>query len=134
METMSTRIDELPDADVPMTDMEETQIPQQPHDLSKYNDNNTNIHFDIVKNNNNSRTGVSDSLLTQFRNQINEENLILLAVVSIFMLTRTSNYIGNIPFVSRFGNNEIVFPIFKASLAVISFLFVKNTVLKYLKL
>lgn len=127
MENMSTRIDELPDPEATM----EVMDPQAQHDLSKYNENNSNIQFDIVKRNNEHS---QESFLTQLRNQVNEENLALLAVVTVFMMSRTSNYIGNIPFLSKFGNNEFVFPIVKASLAVVAFLLVKTTVLKYMKL
>jgi hypothetical protein len=128
MESMSTRIDDLPDPEVPVMDTEESR------DLSKYNDNNSNIQFDIKKNTDKTNMVVSESLVTQLRNQINEENLALLVVIVVFMLNRTSNYIGNVPFVSRFVSNEIVFTFVKASLAVITFLFVKTTVLKYIKL
>ena len=131
MDSMSTKIEELPGEreDVDMEDM-------QQQDLSKYNDNNTNIQFDIQKrkgDNYNSNNG-NDSLVSQLRSQINEENLVLLFVVSVFMMSRTSNYLSNIPFLSRFGSNEIVFSVLKGTLAVVTFLFVKNTLLKYMKL
>ena len=126
---MSTKIEDLPGGpieDLPITSTE-NEI-----DLSKYNDNKTNIQVEVVKKED--KVKASSSLFKQIREELNEENATLLFVLSVFMMTRFNNYITTIPGLGRFVSNEMGLVIVKSFLAVITFIVIKKMVLNKMSL
>ena len=129
MSNMSTKIEDLPGGpieDLPITSTE-NEI-----DLSKYNDNKTNIQVEVVKKED--KVKASSSLFKQIREELNEENATLLFVLSVFMMTRFNNYITTIPGLGRFVSNEMGLVIVKSFLAVITFIVIKKMVLNKMSL
>jgi hypothetical protein len=137
MSNMSTKIEDLPGGPIEPVEMqvqEHSENQQRSVDLSKYNENNSNIHVNI-KPNESSEVQEKQvqkekmSLVSELRAQINEENALLFVIFVIFTTNRINNYIGGIPGFDKFIKNEMSLVLLKSGLAVLTFVIVKRFVL-----
>jgi hypothetical protein len=137
MSNMSTKIEDLPGGPIEPVEMqvqEQSENSQRSVDLSKYNENNSNIHANISPN------GVTQlqekqlpkekmSIVSELRSQITEENALLFVIFVIFTTNRINNYIGGIPGFDKFIKNEMSLVLLKSGLAVLTFIIIKRFVL-----
>lgn len=137
MSNMSTKIEDLPGGPIEPVELqvqEHSENNQRAVDLSKYNENNSNIQVNIKSNDN---TQVQEkqviptqmSIVSELRGQINEENALLFVIFVIFTTNRINNYLGGIPGFDKFIKNEMSLVLLKSGLAVLTFVIIKRFVL-----
>lgn len=131
MSNMSTKIEDLPGGSIDIDNQEPVRVPEQ-MDISKYDDNKSNIQVEIVKKEESKKNELQvkpQSFMNELRSQINEENALLFVIFVIFSMNKFNNYLGGIPGLERFMKSEISFVLLKSGLAVLTFLLVKRFVL-----
>lgn len=136
MSKMSTKIEDLPGGPI-----EEVIVPNQQErdetineiDISKYNDNKSNVHANIkkteTKNEMSKSSSQNSSFLSQLRREINEENTLLFVIFALFMTNRFNNYMNVIPGFDKIAKNEWSLVLVKSGVAVLMFVILKKFVL-----
>jgi len=120
---MSTKIDDLP---IPK---EEVKEPIVNPELISVDPNQTNIRAEIIKKVQfEEPTNIEEE--TTLMNEINEENLIIFAILFVAALPSITPYILQIPFIGSYANNDIIASLIKASIIIILFIVFK----RYLRL
>ena len=147
MSNMSTKLEDLPGGlEDQEEEQEEEQVqeveyipeqqPQKLEDVLKRQENKTNIQFEVSKKDQsqNLKQVKKMSFFEEVRSQINEENLLLFVVFSVFMMNKFNMYLTNIPGFNRLLSNEFSTVLAKSGLAVLTFVIIKRFVLNKISL
>lgn len=137
MSNMSTKLEDLPGGLEEQEEEEyilEQQSPQL-EDILKREENKTNIQFEVSKKEQTQEKQVKKmSFFEEVRSQINEENLLLFVVFSVFMMNKFNMYLTNIPGFNKLLSNEFSTVLAKSGLAVLTFVLIKRFVLNKISL
>ena len=147
MSNMSTKLEDLPGGlEDQEEEQEEEQVqeveyipeqqPQKLEDVLKRQENKTNIQFEVSKKDQsqNLKQVKKMTFFEEVRSQINEENLLLFVVFSVFMMNKFNIYLTNIPGFNRLLSNEFSTVLAKSGLAVLTFVIIKRFVLNKISL
>lgn len=125
--SMSTKIDDLP---VP-------QLPPPPQDnteLIKTKTQDTNVSLEIKKKDTDVDENQNESILTKLKNEVSEENVLLL----VFLVLAASNYIDRyltlLPVVGQYIGTGFVGTITKCSILFVVYVLIKMFVLPKVQL
>lgn len=143
MSAMSTSIDDLPGGTVPpeltrelRNDIENISNPQyvgQPDDL-KVQPTNSNIKANVKRVSFADEQEEQQDLLSSLKNEINEENILLLTLLLAAALPSFNQYVKDFPLIGSYATSEFMTSIIKAALLIILFIVAKLFILPKIKL
>lgn len=126
--SMSTKISNLPG---PLPE----NIPEENTNYN-LNETNTNITADIKK-----RVRFADeehvsstSLMSQIRNEVNEENVLVLAFLFLASVPSLTGYVHYVPIIKDYASTDFLTAVFKAILLLLMYLVVKLYILPKIKI
>lgn len=100
----------------------------------KVQPNDTNIRANVKKRVSFVDEQEDQDTLSSFKNEINEENVLLLAILVATALPSFNKYVQQIPFVGSYATSDFTTSIIKAVVMVIVFILLKIFILPKLKL
>jgi hypothetical protein len=138
MSAMSTSIDDLP-GPIPqeLTNEIRNDIAGISNDSSvdiKVQPTNSNIQANVKKRVTFEDEQESQSILSSLKDEINEENILLLAVLLAAALPQFTQYVKNFPLLGSYATSDLMTSIIKAAVLAVIFIVSKLFILPKLRL